>query len=159
MYEKLLVPLDGSELAECVLPHVEALANGCSVKKVIFINVVEQTRLYISSDPYDEGIARSQYDPEESHLKDTALAEKYLAAVSARVSYQGVDLQSEVISGRAADSIADYATKNAVDLIVIATHGRSGISRWVWGSVADKVLRSSCVPVFIVRAPGCVQGI
>jgi nucleotide-binding universal stress UspA family protein len=46
-----------------------------------------------------------------------------------------------------------------VDLIIIATHGRSGVSRWVWGSVADRILRSSCVPVLMVRAPGCVPGI
>jgi nucleotide-binding universal stress UspA family protein len=61
--------------------------------------------------------------------------------------------------GKVAESIADYATKNGVDLIIIATHGRSGVSRWVWGSVADRVLRSACVPVLMVRAPGCVPGI
>ena len=49
--------------------------------------------------------------------------------------------------------------KNEVDLIAISTHGRSGISRWVWGSVADRVLRSACVPVLMVRAPGCVPGV
>ena len=55
--------------------------------------------------------------------------------------------------------LADYATKNQVDLIVIATHGRSGVSKWVWGSVADRTLRSACIPVLMVRAPGCVAGI
>jgi nucleotide-binding universal stress UspA family protein len=55
--------------------------------------------------------------------------------------------------------IADYASKNDVDLIIIATHGRSGVSRWVWGSVADHILRSACVPVLMIRAPGCVAGI
>ena len=55
--------------------------------------------------------------------------------------------------------IAEYATKNEIDLIVIATHGRSGVSRWVWGSVADRILRSACVPVMMVRAPGCVPGV
>ncbi len=57
--------------------------------------------------------------------------------------------------GGVAEGIADYATKNDADLIIMATHGRSGISRWVLGSVADRVLRSSCVPVLMVRAPGC----
>jgi nucleotide-binding universal stress UspA family protein len=45
---------------------------------------------------------------------------------------------------------------NDFDLIIIATHGRSGVSRWVWGSVAERILRSACVPVLMVRAPGCV---
>jgi nucleotide-binding universal stress UspA family protein len=55
--------------------------------------------------------------------------------------------------------IADYAEKHGLDLIMIATHGRSGISRWVYGSVADRVLCSACVPVLMVRAPGCTPGI
>jgi nucleotide-binding universal stress UspA family protein len=51
--------------------------------------------------------------------------------------------------------LADYATQNGVDLIIIASHGRSGVSRWVLGSVADRIVRNSCVPVMMVRAPGC----
>ena len=82
-----------------------------------------------------------------------------LARILNSSKYNGVNTQMEVLSGNPADSIADYATKNEIDLIIIATHGRSGISRWVWGSVADRILRSSCVPVLMVRAPGCVPGI
>jgi nucleotide-binding universal stress UspA family protein len=58
-----------------------------------------------------------------------------------------------------AEDLADYAKKSGSDLIVVATHGRSGPSKWVWGSVAERILRSSCVPVLMVRAPGCVAGI
>jgi len=61
--------------------------------------------------------------------------------------------------GRVVEELANFAEKNQIDLIIIATHGRSGVSRWVWGSVADRILRSSCVPVLMVRAPGCVAGI
>ncbi|MFC1972232.1 universal stress protein [Chloroflexota bacterium] len=71
-------------------------------------------------------------------------------------------VKTEVIiteEGLVADSIAEYAQNNDIDLIVVATHGRSGISRWVMGSVADRVLRSACVPVLMVRVPGCVPGI
>jgi nucleotide-binding universal stress UspA family protein len=60
-----------------------------------------------------------------------------------------------VIYGKAADAIADYGDTKDFDLILIATHGRSGVSRWVWGSVADKIMRSACVPILMVRAPGC----
>ncbi|HYB20519.1 MAG TPA: universal stress protein, partial [Thermodesulfobacteriota bacterium] len=76
-----------------------------------------------------------------------------------RTKYDGARVESAVLHGRAADALAEFATKNRIDLIVIATHGRSGVSRWVWGSVADRILRSSCVPVLMVRAPGCVPGI
>ncbi len=65
----------------------------------------------------------------------------------------------EILHGRAAETLAEYASRNGIDLIVMATHGRSGVSRWVWGGVADRILRSACVPVLMVRAPGCVPGI
>ena len=155
MYQKILVPLDGSGLAECVLPHVESIAKGCGVQNVVFLRVVEPFQA-------PSGEARSIFTDEEIKRIDSenkATAENYLNQLVNRTKYDGVNIQTDMISGRAADSIAEYATKNEVDLIIIATHGRSGISRWVWGSVADRLLRSSCVPVLMVRAPGCVPGI
>ena len=86
-------------------------------------------------------------------------AQGYLDGLLSRIRCDGAELQSEVISGKPAESIAEYAENNGVDLIIVATHGRSGMSRWVLGSVADRVLRSSCVPVLMVRAPGCIPGI
>jgi nucleotide-binding universal stress UspA family protein len=88
-----------------------------------------------------------------------AAAEKYLSQLIERTQYDGASVKSEVITGTPGESIADYATKNSVDLIAIATHGRSGVSRWTWGSVADRVLHSACAAVLMVRAPGCVPGI
>ena len=64
-----------------------------------------------------------------------------------------------VLHGKAYHEIVQYAIDREIDLIVIATHGRSGVSRWVWGSVAERILRTACVPVLMVRAPGCVPGI
>ena len=154
MYKKIMVPLDGSELAECVLPHVESIAKGCRAKDVIFIRVVE---LFVMP-----AVADVSFSEEEVKLHDSktrVAAEKYLTQLLSRLQNTGMNLQSEVIVGRAAESLSDYAEKNDIDLIIIATHGRSGISRWMWGSVADRVLRSSCVPVLMVRAPGCIPGI
>jgi nucleotide-binding universal stress UspA family protein len=59
------------------------------------------------------------------------------------------------VTGRAADSLADFAAKNEVDIMVIATHVHSGMSRWVMGGVSDRIIRSSCVPVLTVRSPVC----
>jgi nucleotide-binding universal stress UspA family protein len=155
MYQKVVVPLDGSDLAECVLPHVEALTKGCGIQNVMFVRVVEPFYAPGGADSY----AFSAEDEKRINSENKTAAENYLAKMVKQASYDGVNVQSEVLNGKAAESIADYATKNEVDLIIIATHGRSGISRWIWGSVADRVLRSSCVPVVMVRAPGCVPGI
>ena len=72
---------------------------------------------------------------------------------------EGATLHAEVLEGRVTESLAQYALDNNIDLILIATHGRSGVTRWVRGSVADKVLRSANVPVLMVRAPGTKGGI
>ena len=153
MYQKILVPLDGSELAECVLAHVDVLARGCQAKSVVFIRVVEPIRQTGGEYMMDQ----DQVKKIESESKQDA--GEYLKKISAKVSLGGAVVKTEVISGRPAEILAEYATKNQVDLIVIATHGRSGVSRWVWGSVADRILRSACVPVLMVRAPGCFPGI
>jgi len=157
MYQNILVPLDGSELAECVLPHLEAIAKGCGVKNVTFVRVAEPIHSAMSSgdDYYFSG---EIYEQLESNSRVSA--ESYLSNLMSKVNYGGVVVKSEVLGGgRAADIIAEYATKGELDLIIIATHGRSGVSRWVWGSVADRILRSACVPVLMVRAPGCAPGI
>jgi len=153
MYRKILVPLDGSKLAECVLPHVETLAKGSQVQEVVFVRVHEPFRQpggdYVIS---EREIARI-------NSEQIAAAEGYLKEITNQVRLDGLRSRWELLKGPVAESLAEYATKSNVDLIIIATHGRSGVSRWVWGSVADRILRSSCVPVLMVRAPGCVPGI
>lgn len=153
MYNKILVPLDGSEMAECVLPHVENIAKGCKVGNVTFLRVLDTympsaARAYLGTD-----------QEKEMNKKSEEAAIEYLDRVAGRVNLNGVEMQKHLIIGHPAENIADYASNNNVDLIIIATHGRSGISRWVWGSVANRILRSACVPVLMVRAPGCIPGI
>jgi nucleotide-binding universal stress UspA family protein len=152
MYKKILVPLDGSELAECVLPHVGFIAKSCSAGNIVLVRAFE---------PYVPSAAQvylTEEQRKEADEKAKQVAREYLDQVASRVKINGVKVQTQLITGRAAESIAEYATENDVDLIIIATHGRSGISRWVWGSVADRILRSASVPVLMVRAPGYVPG-
>ncbi len=148
MYSKILVPLDGSELAECVLPHVAAIATGCSVPEVVLITVVEPVR-YVMEDTaaLSVDIIKLQEAQEER-------AGTYLASTAGKLKAMKVNVKTALLKGSAAETIVTYVQDNAVDLIAMATHGRSGISRWVWGSIADKLLRSSPVPVLIVRPPG-----
>ncbi len=155
MYQKILVPLDGSEMAECVLPHVEAIAQGCGARSVLFVRTADPVPIPTGGEELAFG-ADTWRQIEAEHR---ATASKYLEHLVERVKYAGIEVSSEVLTGRPADSIADFADQNGVDLIIIATHGRSGVSRWVMGSVADRVLRSACVPVMMVRAPGCIPGI
>ncbi len=153
MYQKILVPLDGSELAECVLAHVDSVARGCQAGDVVFIRVLEPIR-QVAGDYV--------MDPEQAakiEAENRVSAEAYLRKIAGRVSLGSANVKTEVLSGPPAEILADYAAKSQVDLIMIATHGRSGVSRWVWGSVADRILRSACVPVLMVRAPGCFPGI
>jgi nucleotide-binding universal stress UspA family protein len=72
---------------------------------------------------------------------------------------EGVKVQTEVLLGNPAEEITLFAKHRGVDLIVMSSHGRSGPSRWAYGSVADKVSRASSVPILMVRAPGCVVNI
>jgi nucleotide-binding universal stress UspA family protein len=153
MYQKILVPVDGSKLAECVLPHVESIAKVSGVENVVFLRVVEP--FHVPGEYY----ALSAENIERIDSEQRVEAENYLKKLVKQTRYDGVNVQSKVITGKAADSIAEYAAKNGVDLIIIATHGRSGVSRWVWGSVADRVLRSACVPILMVRAPGCIPDV
>ena len=155
MYQKILAPLDGSKLAECVFSHVEALAGGCKVKEVVFAQVVVPFRMPTSSD-----YALPPQEVARIDAQTMVEAERYLKQVQGRIKLEGTSVQTKILGGSSpAEILSDYAVKNGVDLIVIATHGRSGVSRWVWGSVADRILRSACVPVLMVRAPGCFPGI
>ncbi len=150
MYRKIMVPLDGSTLAECVLSHAEAVAKGCN-DEVILIRVVEPLEHLFRG--LDSGIL-----PEErKHIEAESVesARDYLQQIKEKLD-KGITVKTEVLLGKVDDQLVDYANKNDVGLVIIASHGRSGISRWVWGSVADHILRSVCMPVMMIRAPGCM---
>ncbi|MFH0846469.1 MAG: universal stress protein [Chloroflexota bacterium] len=145
LYEKILVPLDGSNLAECVLEHVREIATRCSAE-VDLLFVVESI----------SGSAGVTYAKAvEGQEKVKTWGKNYLDKVEQNLEREGVDAKSVVLERSPAEVIVDYARKNKVDLIIMSTHGRSGAARWAMGSVADKVLRSATVPVFIVTPLEC----
>ena len=158
MYNKIMVPLDGSELAECVMPHVEAITTGCKITNVVFVRVVNPVQLPASVPARGE-FGFSEKERQQLQNQHKQAAEAYLKKMVASTHFEGAVLSYEVLSGKVADTLAHWSEKNEVDLIVIASHGRSGVSRWIMGSVAERVLRSACVPVLMIRAPGCFPGI
>ncbi len=137
MFKKILVPLDGSKLAEKILPQVEEFVK-FSGAEVHLLRVVMTYDL----DPKKD----------KEHLEKVAgEAREYLDQVAARLKKSGIEISGTVAYGKDAMQICDYALENKFNLIAMSTHGRSGLSRWALGSVADKVLHCSIVPVMLFR--------
>ena len=147
MYEKILITLDGSSLAESALPHAEAIARQFGG---------ELTLLQVVPSPVT--IAVGYYDHLSGEvleaLRDTALeqAKVYVEEQVAAVTGRGIKASGQVVEGEPVDCVLHCADELVVDLVVMATHGRSGLGRWVFGSVADRVLRGAERPVLLIRA-------
>ncbi len=152
MYKKIMAPLDGSELAECIFPHIDTILAGCGVQELVLVRVLEPINLTPYADA--DGFMGAK-DIEKLVVAQENEAKTYLDKTKRRFQKGGVDVWIQMLNGNVAESIADYAKKEGFDLIVMATHGRGGLSRWAFGSVADRVMRSVNAPVLMVRALGC----
>jgi nucleotide-binding universal stress UspA family protein len=142
MYQKILAPLDGSELAERALEHIKIVTKGCRAPKVVLLQVIPWPAH--PAHTLSDELIRSESEKAEAGAKD------YLAKVADSLKGDGIAVETVIVRGGPAEEILDYAKKNKVDLIVMSTHGRSGVSRWVFGSVAERVLRHSASPVLMV---------
>lgn len=146
MYTKILVPLDGSELAECVLPYVDWFLKVSDVDELTLLRVVQHFHI--------AGGLEAQVPPEdrESLEQDAVrLAQEYLDKIATRFKGKKLQVNTKVLVGRRAKTIADYVSRSHADLIIMATHAASGLQRLVRGSVAERVFRAARVPVFLVR--------
>lgn len=141
MYKRILLPLDGSELAEQALPRAIAQAERFG-SEIILIRVLEPLQ--------DHSMLRTAGKRAERLTRDLAL--EYLERLAASVEERGIPVQVAVIEGRPYVEIVKFAEANQVDLIVMTTRGQSGISRWLLGSVSDRVVRGATVPVLMVQA-------
>jgi nucleotide-binding universal stress UspA family protein len=149
MYKKVMVPLDGSKLAECIFPHLETVVKGCKeTPDVVLVQAVEPISVPVGRE-VSQFSSINQVKEFEGHRKTDA--EKYLKDKVAYLAGRGIDAKEEIIFGKAGDALTDYVKKNEIDLIVIATHGRSGIKQLVLGSVAEHLIHSVTVPVLMVR--------
>jgi nucleotide-binding universal stress UspA family protein len=139
--KRMLVPLDGSALAEAAIDA--ALDLGGSPPSTLILLRAAEAHTLPGADPTDEQVAVVRE------------AETYLAAVAERLAKRGVkDVETGVWYGPAATAIIEAAKLKKADLIVMSTHGRSGLGRLIVGSVAESVLRGTTTPLCIVRAPG-----
>ena len=145
MYPKILVPLDGSELAECALIHVKTMLQEGFAREAILLNVVHVDA------PYSE-LYGAHFDISKIRKAYLEAAGKYLAGVQARLGTEGIQAKTEVVEhDRPGSAITDYAAKNGLDLIVIATHGYTGLKKLMLGSVALSILHHARTPVLLIR--------
>ncbi len=151
MYERILVPLDGSKVGEAALPYVEGLVSKLSSKlkvEATLFQVVSSLTYYVVA---GEASARIPYTEKEIEQIKRKAAD-YLNKAGEGLRSKGAIVKCKVGVGEAAEEIIKATDEINADLIAMSTHGRSGISRWAFGSVTDKVLRGGNKPMLIVRA-------
>ena len=141
MYKRILIPLDGSPLAEQALQHAIAIAERFESELVLL-----QVLIPLSRPPTTADAALRRANDAMA-----VYAREYLERVAADVQERGFTAQIITIRGRPHWEIINYAETNQVDLIVMSTRGQSELSRWLMGSVSDLVVRGATVPVLMVR--------
>ena len=145
MYKTILVPLDGSKRAELILAHAEALAAAFGAK-VVLLQVVEPSVSIVT--PYD---MVPYYDPKEAERMVTE-AKGYLNGKEGELRARGIDVKSRIENGPVVAGILEVAESENADLIAMASHGRTGLGRVFYGSVAAGVLHKADRPLLLVRA-------
>jgi nucleotide-binding universal stress UspA family protein len=150
----LIVPLDGSELAESVLTHVEVLAKqrGSVPVHVVLLRVNEPMTIpaYYSPDISGASLDWGSFI-QQNAVRRRETAKEYLAEIEKRLERSSISVKSVLIEGKPNDEIVDYANKLPFSMIIMATHGRSGLSRLVYGSAAANILQGVSRPMFIIK--------
>ncbi|MFN8499818.1 MAG: universal stress protein [Anaerolineae bacterium] len=137
MYKSILVPLDGSELSEQALPLAKSIARGMNA------------RLLLLQAVHPLGLPNGPLNGHQ--IRAINEAEAYLAKIASDLLSDGIIADTAVMDASPAHAILDEIRLRGIDMVVMTTHGRSGLGRWVYGSVAEAVLHGSSVPVLLVR--------
>lgn len=145
MYRNILVPLDGSPRAERILPYVEEIASKFG-SRITLLQIVESLLTAVS--PYD----LAPYDAIEGTERSLAEAQSYLSGLEGSLRSKHIDVRSIVESGSIVVAISDVAEREGCDLIAMASHGRTGLTRVFYGSVAAGVLHRADRPLLLIRA-------
>ncbi|MBE2224603.1 MAG: universal stress protein [Anaerolineae bacterium] len=144
IYKNILVPLDGSELAERVVPAAVSLAEAMAGSVTLLTVVAKKPGADVNL--VAKAIQTGQFE-----------ADLYLRSVRKRFLPSLVGIETAVVTGKPDKAIIEYAREHAIDLIIMSTHGRSGITRWSFGRTADKVLRRSPCPTVILRSEHVIK--
>lgn len=141
--EEVIVPLDGSELAEAVLPYVEALALKCGMR-VVLVRAYQISVTFMGDMPD----AYVGLEGVEDDMRSEAT--RYLNEVAERLKSKGIEVTISILNGHPSQVLGEFAEEQANSMIAMCSHGRSGFSRWVLGSVAESTVRASGDPVLII---------
>jgi nucleotide-binding universal stress UspA family protein len=147
MYEKILVPLDGSARAEAILPHVEELAH-CHHSEVVFLSVIDPAASLSGLEGLEMDMNRQLIQEQFDE------ASSYLAAKEGEFREKQIESRSMVRYGAVVNTIISIAEEEKVGLIAIASHGRTGLARFFYGSVAAGILQQVDSPLLLIRARG-----
>lgn len=142
MYKKILVPLDGSTLAEAALPHAEAIAKSEGAEIIL---------LRIPMMPATEFFAREPSIAVRIQQEEEAVAKKYLDTKLNELKKEKIQASIIMLEGSVPDTILGIAEETHTDMIVMSTHGRTGLKRWLIGSVADRVVHQAHIPVMLIH--------
>ncbi len=181
MYKKVLIPLDGSRLAEVALPHLEVIARGCGAQEILLVSVTQRVKGQVMAGQVQENVREhvgeirdnrppapvgtAQIQPIFSTAtpgrqqvpmtlgKMARSAAIYLDGIGAQLDKKGFNVTFSVLVGKPAEEIVRYAEAQKADLIIMASRGKSGISRWDTGNIASKVVKTAKVPVLLIK-PG-----
>jgi nucleotide-binding universal stress UspA family protein len=141
MFNPILVPLDGSQLAECVIPHVAAMARSFEAE-ITLLRMLEKNQ---------NGTPAQLFDLLNWQINKTKAA-LYLEKTKARMQESGLRVRTVVLDGLVAEGITDYAQKQGMKLIILSSHGHSGLTQWGISSIAQKIILSAPTSLLIVRA-------
>ncbi len=179
MYKKVVVPLDGSKLAELALPHLEEIARGCSIPDILLVSVTEVVKGRISQSHVQEPFvpekpvavappffATSQFNVMFNAFaagrvqqtpwamgKMAKTAGDYLCRIAEDLEAKGFRVNADVLFGSPAAQIVRYVNEKQADLIVMASTGKSKMSRWDMSNIAEKVIKETAVPVLLIKPP------
>ncbi len=149
MFRRILVPLDGSSRAEEALPVAAHMAHSVGAS-ILLLRVIDTSPESMPTVPTKPALFQSVGQVEQTQ------AESYLAAVAASDQFHGIAVQTQTQFGLVSPTILSVAATEKADVIVLCSHGFSGVTRWVMGSVAEKVARYSDIPVLVLREGGPV---
>jgi nucleotide-binding universal stress UspA family protein len=150
MFKKILVCLDGSDLAEQILPYVKEQAKSFK-STVVFLHVTPEPVLEAPGIPGEPGYPLQTKSMLQEMEKEMVRSDEYLDNLARGFKKSGIRTKTEILEGLAGESIIKYAKENNINLIALATHGRSGVGRIILGSTADFVVRESGLPILIIR--------
>ena len=153
MYSSILVPLDGSDLAERAMPHVQGLAKPCGAT----VHLIQVVECHPKGSPaFGPGVESHRTQDADFALQrqieeaQSTAVHEYLDHMADKLRSEGIKAEASILEGAAYENIIDYARRHSIELIVMSSHGHGGLRRMLLGSTTDRVIRGGEIPVMVI---------